>query len=97
MQPEVCRHVRSAVIETASNDHLKQIKSPICKTCHEHGTNFWLCLYPGCGEMACGDADGGQDHSTAHFQAFPSHAVQVSHEFWSISTSKKCCNLTEKI
>ena len=76
--PDVCRHVRSAVHEVVSDEHLRKIKSPICTTCKEHGSNFWLCLYPGCNELACGDADGGQDHSTTHFQAFPTHAVQVS-------------------
>lgn len=78
IMPDVCRHVRSAVHEAVSDEHLRKIKSPICTTCKEHGSNFWLCLYPGCNELACGDADGGQDHSTTHFQAFPTHAVQVS-------------------
>ena len=76
--PEVCRHVKSAAIEVASEDHLKQVKAPICSICQEHGSNFWLCLYPGCNQMACGDADGGQDHSTAHFEANPTHGIQVN-------------------
>ena len=78
IMPDVCRHVRSAVHEAVSDEHLRKIRSPICTTCKEHGSNFWLCLYPGCNELACGDADGGQDHSTTHFQDFPTHAVQVS-------------------
>ena len=78
----VCRHVRTAVFETATDDHFKQIKSPICSICKEHGTNFWLCLYPGCNVVACGDADGGQDHSSAHFEQNPNHSVQVISHFW---------------
>ena len=75
--PDVCRHVRTAVQEAISDDQIRKITAPICTTCKEHGSNFWLCLYPGCNVIACGDADGGQDHSTAHFQAFPTHTVQV--------------------
>ena len=75
--PDVCRHVRTAVQEAISDDQIRKISAPICTTCKEHGSNFWLCLYPGCNVIACGDADGGQDHSTAHFQAFPTHTVQV--------------------
>jgi len=76
--PDVCRHVRTAVQEAISDDQIRKISAPICTTCKEHGSNFWLCLYPGCNVIACGDADGGQDHSTAHFQAFPTHTVQMN-------------------
>ena len=72
-----CRHVRSCVFETATEEHFKQIRAPICHSCQEHGSNFWLCLYPGCNFVACGDADGGQDHSAAHFNEYKNHAVQV--------------------
>ena len=74
-----CPHVTKATGLIEDDEWNRIVTNPaVCRICQEQGNNFWLCLYPGCHFIGCSDADGGQDHSTQHFNDHPTHCIQVS-------------------
>jgi len=87
-----CPHVTKATGLIEDDEWNRIVTNPaVCRICQEQGNNFWLCLYPGCHFIGCSDADGGQDHSTQHFNDHPTHCIQVN-----LSTCRAWCYICNK-
>ena len=76
-----CPHVTKATGHINDEEWSRIVTKPVCHTCREQGINFWLCFHPTCHVIGCSDADGGQDHSTEHFNENPTHSIQVRSKF----------------
>ena len=93
MPPSICQCVQRAASGAITEDLLKLQKQPKCQVCQEEGMNFWLCLHPDCHFVGCSDANGGQDHSSKHYQDNTDHPIQVSmifSTFFLILTRNNC-------